>query len=81
MNLLNRKKNTPIITTECQNSIEIEQLTIWSKWGKKVFVSNNGIAEWDGTFNQKNAAADIYFYQILAIVDSIPPLTTTTPPK
>ena len=58
---------SPVIYDECQRGIEIQHITIWSRWGKKIFTADGPNFAWDGTFQNENAAADVYFYQIWAI--------------
>ena len=49
---------------------EIYKLTIFNRWGQKVFVSEDASnTPWDGTFNGEKLAEDIYIY-ILEGIDS-----------
>ena len=43
-------------------------LTIFDRWGEKIFVSNDPEIGWDGTCNGVESAIDVYVYQ-LSIVD------------
>ncbi len=48
---------------------EIYKLSIYNRWGQKVFVSNDATnTVWDGSFNGEKLAEDIYIY-ILESVD------------
>ena len=42
------------------------EITIFNRWGKKVFYSTNPDAPWDGTINGMPAAAGVYYYLIKA---------------
>lgn len=44
------------------------ELSIFDRWGEKIFVSNDQEIGWDGTCNGKESAIDVYVYQI-SIVD------------
>ena len=48
------------------SSIETVNLTIYNRWGQKVFESNSLTQGWDGTFNGKMQGIDIYAYVLRA---------------
>jgi len=59
----------PIIPEECTGGITIRRLTVWSRWGKKVFDEESDNPIWDGMDGSKPAGADVYIYLVDAIND------------
>ena len=55
-----------VIPEECQNGISVNRLTIWSRWGEKVFDETGNNPQWDGMDGDKPASADVYIYRIEA---------------
>ncbi len=45
--------------------IERMELIIYDRWGKEVFKSTNPSIGWDGTFNGKQLAPDVYGYHLM----------------
>ena len=43
------------------NSEQVLMMQVWDRWGNKVY---EGTEPWDGTYDGKPAAADVYLYQI-----------------
>jgi gliding motility-associated-like protein len=41
------------------------ELTIYDRWGKKVYVGSGATAAWDGLINGRPAPSDVYVYQLL----------------
>ena len=44
------------------NYEEVDRMRIWDRWGNKVY---DGQGPWDGTYNDKQVAQDIYIYHII----------------
>ena len=45
---------------------ETYSLTIWNRWGKKVFVTDDALNHWDGTNKNDNSIHEgVYYYEIL----------------
>lgn len=44
------------------NALKSMQFTIFDRWGKQVFVTNDPLQRWDGTLNGKEAAVGTYYY-------------------
>ncbi len=42
----------------------VEKMEVYSRWGQKVFASNDPSARWDGTIDGKQAPSDVYVYII-----------------
>jgi len=42
----------------------IEKMEVYSRWGQKVFASNEPNARWDGTIDGKDAPSDVYVFNI-----------------
>ena len=42
--------------------IETLQLTVYNRWGNKVFEGNEPQAAWDGTYNGKTCAGGVFYY-------------------
>jgi gliding motility-associated-like protein len=42
----------------------VEKMEIYSRWGQKVFSSNEANARWDGNIGGKEASSDVYVYII-----------------
>ena len=42
----------------------VEKMEVYSRWGQKVFASNEPNARWDGTMDGKDAPSDVYVYII-----------------
>ncbi|MCK6695712.1 MAG: gliding motility-associated C-terminal domain-containing protein, partial [Thermoanaerobaculia bacterium] len=40
----------------------IERLTIYNRWGQRIYVSTGPGASWDGTADGKPAPADVYVW-------------------
>ena len=48
------------------NGSETYRLTIWNRWGKKVFVTNDPIDHWDGvSMKDKTIHEGVYYFEIL----------------
>jgi gliding motility-associated-like protein len=58
---------SPVIPEECTEGITIRRLTVWSRWGKKVFDEAGGNPVWDGTDGDEPAGADVYIYLVDAV--------------
>jgi gliding motility-associated-like protein len=43
------------------------EFSIYNRWGERVFYTTNQSRCWDGTFNGKKLAADVFVYQISAM--------------
>jgi gliding motility-associated-like protein len=43
------------------------QFTIYNRWGEKIFETNNPKECWDGSYNNKPASSEIYFYRLNAV--------------
>jgi len=41
------------------------QITIYDRWGKVVFTSNNPQFEWDGTFDGESLGSGIFAYEVV----------------
>lgn len=59
--------DTYLIKVEFMSAYEI---TIFNRWGKKIFYSTNPDAPWDGTINGLPAAAGVYYYLIKATCEN-----------
>jgi gliding motility-associated-like protein len=46
------------------DNIKFEQLTIYNRIGKQVFVSNDITKGWDGTYLSEQQSTDVFFYMI-----------------
>ena len=46
------------------NTIDEIEFMIYNRWGQQVFRTTNPSQGWDGTFNDKNAAADVFGYYV-----------------
>ena len=42
----------------------VEKMEVYSRWGQKVFASNEPNARWDGTIDGKDAPSDVYVFVI-----------------
>jgi len=42
------------------------ELTIYSRWGELLFISNNPLIGWDGYFKEKLCTQDVYIWKIVA---------------
>ena len=42
----------------------VEKMEVYSRWGQKVFASNDPGARWDGNIDGKNAPSDVYVFII-----------------
>ena len=42
----------------------VEKMEVYSRWGQKVFASNDPNARWDGNIDGKNAPSDVYVFII-----------------
>ncbi|RMG87371.1 MAG: gliding motility-associated C-terminal domain-containing protein [Bacteroidetes bacterium] len=51
----------PVIPEECAD-IEVVEMTVYSRWGEKVFESRSPNNRWDGNFKGEPAASDVYVY-------------------
>lgn len=60
---------SPVIPEGCEEGITIRRLTIWSRWGKKVFDEAGNNAVWDGMDGNNPASADVYIYLVDAVND------------
>lgn len=40
------------------------EITIYNRWGEKLFFSNDNTGKWDGTFNGKPAPEGVYYYNL-----------------
>jgi gliding motility-associated-like protein len=47
------------------NDIEIQQLSIYDRWGELVFNSDNTIKQWNGKFKSIPANPDVYVYHLI----------------
>lgn len=54
----------PHIDCAAGSSNLVCQLSIYNRWGQRVFISYNLKQRWDGTFNGMPADAGTYFYQL-----------------
>jgi gliding motility-associated-like protein len=45
-------------------SIQIEEMSIYNRWGQRVFKSNDSNAAWDGRTDGEDAAVDVYVYVV-----------------
>lgn len=63
----NNDEFSPVIFPECAQGITIRRLTIWSRWGEKVFEDTGNNPRWDGKLNGDPAPADVYIYLVDAI--------------
>ena len=45
-----------------ESSARVVSLTIYNRWGEKLYESTEPTAAWDGTSNGKDAPADVYVY-------------------
>lgn len=61
---------SPVIPEECATGITIRRLTIWSRWGKKVFDEESSNPIWDGMDGGEPAGADVYIYLVDAVNDN-----------
>ncbi|MEO6758369.1 MAG: gliding motility-associated C-terminal domain-containing protein, partial [Saprospiraceae bacterium] len=43
----------------------VVELSIYDRWGAKVYVGSGGAARWDGTINGKPAPSDVYVYRLV----------------
>jgi gliding motility-associated-like protein len=43
---------------------KVEKMEIYSRWGQKVFASNDPNARWDGTIDGNDAPSDVYIFII-----------------
>ena len=59
--------DTYLIKVEFMSAYEI---TIFNRWGKKIFYSTNPDAPWDGTIDGAKAAAGVYYYLIRATCEN-----------
>lgn len=48
--------------------IQIEEFSVYNRWGQKVFSGSGADAIWDGRFNGKQAPSDVYIYRIVVDV-------------
>lgn len=48
-------------------NMEFYELSIYDRWGKRMFWNNDQNAGWDGTFRGRPCNADVYFYRVHAI--------------
>ncbi len=53
----------PLFTFDATTLVEYE-FVIYSRWGKKVFETNDPTEGWDGMLNEKQAVSDVYIYTI-----------------
>jgi len=49
---------------EVEGGATIEKMEVYSRWGQKVFNSNEPKARWDGSIDGKPAPSDVYVYII-----------------
>ena len=45
-------------------SILTLELTVYNRWGEKMYYSNDNTGAWDGTFNGEQCMEGVYYYQI-----------------
>jgi gliding motility-associated-like protein len=48
-------------------NMKFYELSIYDRWGKRLFWNNNPNTGWDGTFRGRPCNADVYFYRVHAI--------------
>lgn len=53
----------PVI--ECEPELQTFDLSVFNRWGQKVFQSNNPSDGWDGNFNGKNSVSDVYVWKMI----------------
>jgi len=58
-----------VVMEECLGGIIVNRLSIWSRWGKKVFDQVGPDPQWDGTIDGEPATADVYIYRLEASTD------------
>ena len=44
--------------------VDVVAISIWNRWGRKVYDNEDGMGSWDGNQDDKAAASDVYIYQI-----------------
>lgn len=49
---------------EVEGGATIEKMEVYSRWGQKIFASNEPKARWDGSIDGKPAPSDVYVYII-----------------
>ncbi len=48
--------------------IQVEEFSVYNRWGQKVFSGSGADAIWDGRYNGKAAPSDVYIYRIVVDV-------------
>lgn len=63
----NDGKNDFFRAVSAGSKIRVKRMEIYNRWGQRLFVGYNGVAEkgWDGMFNEKACDLGTYFYSIL----------------
>jgi len=66
----NSGNNGTIYISASESISQIERFSIFDRWGNRVFnreLFQPNVPEegWDGTFNGKNVASDVYTYQVI----------------
>ncbi|MBI1224049.1 MAG: T9SS type B sorting domain-containing protein [Bacteroidetes bacterium] len=46
-------------------NVEVLSMTIWNRWGQKVFEEKNSNEGWDGKQKGEAAASDVYIYKVI----------------
>jgi len=49
------------------NELVEYEFAIYSRWGNKVFETNNPLEGWDGTVNDEPGVPDVYIYTISGV--------------
>jgi gliding motility-associated-like protein len=50
---------------DASSGLSVARLTIYNRWGQKVFTSTAADAAWDGTVDGSAAPVDVYIYQVV----------------
>ncbi len=58
----------PLFAFDPSELIEYEFI-VYSRWGEKVFETNNPFEGWDGTVNDNPGASDVYIYTVKGVND------------
>ena len=46
-------------------AIKTYKISIFNRWGEKLWESNNSDEHWDGTYSSKLAQSDVYIYNVV----------------
>lgn len=64
----------PVFTADVTDFVEYK-FEVYSRWGSKVFETDDPLEGWDGTINEEAAVPDVYFYKVEGVNIFGEPLT------